>query len=186
MSLKRMSYFMLVSCFFVFTVPSVNATTLQITGGNLYTLNGFPAYAYSVDGGLLWSYGQNLSASYERSSGNYTQHADNYGNLWGECVSSCKALSGNNTATSQWSAGSQVVSGGVSAGTAIATFPGGSYSGHAAIFKSYITDGYGNIIGIQVWDQNWVAGGGVFGTHAIYRTGSDVLNANNYYVVIVP
>jgi hypothetical protein len=155
----------------------------------LYTLNGFPSYAYDGNGALLWSYGQNLNATYERNiSSYYTQHADNYGYYWGECVSSCKALSGNNTPTSQWTQGSLVVNGGVSPGTVIATFlgGGGTYYGHAAIFRGYVTDIYGNITGIRVWDQNWVVPGAVFGTHTIDRNGSGVLNANNYYIVNVP
>lgn len=168
---------------------SARATTLQITGGNLYTLNGFPDWGYS-GGKLLWTWGQNLNVSYETSVSSYTQHADNSGYYWGECVSSCKALSGNNTPTSQWTSGSLVVNGGVSSGTVIATFfgSGGTYSGHAAIFKGYIRDGGDNITGFEVWDQNWYteSGQGVFGKHAIYRTGSGVTDADCYYVVNVP
>jgi hypothetical protein len=46
----------------------------------------------------------------------------------------------------------------------------------------------GRIIGIEVWDQNWytVNGMGVFGKHTIYRSGSGVVNADNYYVVLIP
>lgn len=172
------------------TVMSVEgATTLQITGGNVYTLMGYPEWAYS-GGKLLWSFGQSLDATYERSWSGYTQHADNYGYYWGECVSSCKALSKNNVPTSQWSKGSLVVNGGISRGTVIATFfgSGGSYGGHSAILKDYIRDGGGNIIGFEVWDQNWYQadGMGVFGKHNIYRTGSGVTDADNYYVVLVP
>ena len=182
---------------------SAKSATLQITGSNLYILNGFPGYAYSngSTGMLLWSWGQSLNASYERSlSTYYTQHADNNGSFWGECVSSCKALSGSYVGTGDWSKGSLVVNGGVSAGTVVATFfgSGGGYGGHAAIFKGYIRDGQGNITGFNVWDQNWYyidlngngqtdGGEGVFGTHPIYRnSGAVTTNANNYYVVNVP
>ncbi len=184
-------FFVVLFVSLLFVCPTAKATTLQITGGNLYILNSFPGYAYS-SGMLLWTWGQNLSVTYERSIGStYTQHADNYGNYWGECVSSCKALSGNNTSTSQWTSGSIVVNGGVSAGTVIATFfgSGGSYSGHAAIFKGYTRDGAGNITGIEMWDQNWYSysGQGVFGTHTILRTGGGgVGDANSYRVVNVP
>ena len=138
MRVSRLAVVLLTLASLVELAPA-KAATLQITGGNLYILNGFPGYAYS-GGILLWSWGQNLNASYERSISSYTQHADNYGYFWGECVSSCKALSGNNTPTSQWTSGSLVVNGGVSAGTVVATFlgGGGSYGGHSAIFKGYI------------------------------------------------
>jgi hypothetical protein len=162
---------------------------LCITGGNLYILLGFPEWAYS-NGKLIWQFGQYLDARYERNWYGYTQHADNYGNYWGQCVSTCKALSKDNTPTSYWRKGPRVVDGNVPIGTVIATFfgPGGTYSGHCAIFKGYVKDRNGRIIGIEVWDQNWytVNGMGVFGKHTIYRSGSGVVNADNYYVVLIP
>lgn len=170
------------------TAPVSASTPLTITGSNLLTLNGYPGYAYHNGGYLYWSFGQSLSATYKRGCGSDTQFADNYGNYWGECVSAVKALSGSNVATPDWVQGSQVTSGGVSAGTAIATFPGGSYSGHAAIFKGYTYDG-GTINGIQVWDQNWTMDGStlhLFGTHTLSRSSSGFLSdADNYYVVEV-
>ncbi|MFA5207617.1 MAG: hypothetical protein WC428_03055 [Candidatus Paceibacterota bacterium] len=159
---------------------------LTITGGNLYTLNGYPGYAYDGNGYLLWTYGQSLSATYKRASGSNIQFADNYGNNWDECVSAVKALSGNNVPTGNWSRGSQVTAGSVSQGTAIATFlgPDNSYYGHAAIFKSYVYTN-GVITGIEMWDQNWPTGG-LFGKHTRVTSGTGVNNANNYYVVLVP
>lgn len=161
----------------------VSAANLQITSWNLMQLNSMPAYAYN-SGQLYYTYGQNLMAPYKTNLNGYTELADYQGYYWGECVSAVKSLSASTVTTSSWSAGSQVVNGGVAQGTAIATFPGGSYSGHAAIFRGYVYSG-GSITGIQVWDQNWVAAS-TFGTHTLARSGSGVSNANNYYVVQVP
>lgn len=174
-------------------MPVAAATDLHITFNNLYTLNGFVDYqAYSSDM-LLWTYGQNLNAAYEQSVGSYTQHADIYGYYWGECVSSVKALSNSNVATLNWTKGSLVVNGGVSAGTAIAKFESNNqYSqtgeGHAAIFRSYVYDGGGVITGFKVWDQGWykVSGNGVFATHTLLRSGSGNADADNYYVIQIP
>lgn len=168
--------------------PVSASTTLTITGSNLLTLNSYPGYAYHDGGYLLWSYGQSLSATYKRGRGNDIQFADNYGNYWGECVSAVKALSGSNVVTSNWIQGSQVTSGGASQGTVIATFSGGYYYGHAAIFKSYVYSG-STIVGIQVWDQNWPIDGSttqLFGMHTLSTSGSGVSDADNYYVVKVP
>lgn len=178
-------------------VEAQTCVPLRITYWNLLILSYLPDWAYK-DGKLSWFFGQLLDATYERDWYGYTQHADNFGYYWGQCVSSVKALSKNNIPTGQdnptlklrWYKGWRVVDGGVSTGTVIATFfgYGGTYKGHAAIFKGYVTDSFGRIIGIEVWDQNWysVNGMGVFGKHRIYRNGSGVLNADNYYVVIVP
>jgi len=165
-------------------VPISASTPLTITAFNLYGLNSMPGYAYHDEGYLYWSYfGENLVASYSRGCGGDTQFADNYGYYWGECVSAVKALSGSNVVTANWIKGSQVTSGGVAPGTAIATFSGESYYGHTAIFKGYIYSGY-TIIGIEVWDQNWRYDG-LFMKHIINCYGSGVSNANNYYVVEV-
>ncbi len=148
-----------------FAIMPVQAQTteLRITSDNLCTLWGYSNWAY-WNNQLTWSYGWQLDATYERSLyyGCYTQHADNNGWLWGECVSSVKALSGDNTLTGEehpewlnrWHKGRRVVDGGVPSGTAIATFfgSGNTYSGHTAILKAYIVDGQSNIIGIQIWD----------------------------------
>jgi hypothetical protein len=190
---------LVISIGFVSPTPVYASSALTITGGNLYTLNSYPGYAYS-SGKLLWSFGSSLNATNERSlSTYYTQHADNSGYYWGECVSSVKALSGSNVTTNNWSAGVNVVSNGsVSQGTAIATFIGGSFgtTNHCAFFKGYIRTG-GVITGITVWDQNWYyidlngngsrdSGEGVFGMHDISTSGSGVSDADNYYVLMVP
>jgi len=168
-------------------IPVSASTPLTITTANLWELNSYPGYAYHNGGYLLWSFGQSLTATNMRACGDDIQFADNYGYYWGECVSAVKALSGSTVGTASWIQGSQVTSGGVSQGTAIATFPGGSYSGHAAIFKGYTYSG-STITGVQVWDQNWTLDGStlhLFGTHTLYRSGSGVNNADNYYVVRV-
>ncbi len=171
-------------------MPVQASTELQITDDNWWSLLWIQEGEYS-NGKLLWVwYGYGLDATYERNWYGYIQHADNYGNYWGECVSSCKALSNDNTGTWNWDKGRRIVNGGVPSGTVIATFfgSGGTYSGHSAILKAYIRNGGGSIIGFEVWDQNWyqVNGMGVFGKHNIYRTGSGVTDADNYYVVEIP
>ncbi len=188
---------------FAITPVQAQTTELRITSDNLCTLWGYSNWAY-WNNQLTWSYGWQLDATYERSwtSCEYTQHTDNGGNLWGECVSSVKALSKNNLGTRDWYKGRQVINGGVPSGTTIATFSRNnnqkfkSRYDHTAILKAYIVDSGWNIIGIEVWDQNWhyidLDGNGkrspeegIFGKHYIYRTGSGVSNANNYYVIEV-
>lgn len=176
-----------------------NAFALQTTSDNLHILIGYSDDAYS-EGKLLWSSGQSLDANFKKSFSNdaltnqgYTQLTDNSGtdNLWGECVSACKALAKSDASTSDWSRGDLVVNGDISSGTIIATFGPSetySYDGHAAIFNDYIYNELGDIIGIVVWDQNWYTadGMGVFGKHEISRKIDDgVNNANNYYTVLV-
>lgn len=174
-------------------IPVQASTELKATSYNLNTLQNFPSYAY-LSGRLNWMYGYQLDATYERAiiPTYYMQHADNNGYLWGECVSSCKALSKDNRGTSNWIKGRQVIGNNVPAGRVIATFfgSGETYSGHAAILKSYQGDS------IEVWDQNWYyldlnqngrrdSGEGIFGKHSISRYGSGVCDADNYYVVEV-
>ena len=177
-------------------MPPLTATSaLKVTSTNLNILSGYPSGAYSV-GRLLWSYGNNLDATKKRgfplNNPIYTQFADNKGSLWGECVSAVKALSKSDATTSEWIKGTQVTSGGISSGTAIATFSNGKYSGHAAIFKRYIYGTTGSITGIEVWDQNWyttnacyTCSTGIFGKHTISRSGSGVSDADNYYIVLL-
>jgi len=162
---------------------------ITITSANLNLLVNEPSAAYS-SGYLTWTYGQNLVASYKRSSGTYTQFADTGGNLWGECVSAVKALSGSDVGTDDWIRGNQVINGGVPQGTVIATFldPDNGFRGHAAIFKGYVYSGPYTISGIEVWDQNWPINGGpegFFGTHTLTTSTVDVGNAYNYYIVTV-
>eukprot|EP01137_Pigoraptor_chileana_P029318 Opistho-2@14415 len=71
------------------------------------------------------------------------------GQYCGECVSFVKVCSKDTRTTSQWSAGQRVHGANLPSGTTIATFPSGSYSGHAAVYVGQNADG------IQVWDQ-WV------------------------------
>ena len=184
MQWKKIGIIAIALCLLVLGIASpVSAnecTPLTISGWNLNQLSSEPSWAYSNDY-LLWTYGQNLMATYKRSSGDYTQFADNNGYLWGECVSAVKALSGSTVSTDQWARGSQVMAGGVQPGTVIATFlaPDNKYQGHAAIFKGYVYNG------IEMWDQNWPSGG-LFGKHTRLASGTGVNNANNYYVVLVP
>lgn len=137
---------------------------------------------------LDWSCASNIDGSdahftHKREVGsNDTQTADNGGNLWGECVSLVKAATKSNVVTGDWSPGANVFDG-LARGTAIATFPGGHYSGHTAILLGYVKSG-GHVIGIRVADQNWL--GANVKRHIIRKGGSGVSNANNYQAVVVP
>lgn len=127
--------------------------------------------------------GRHANFSHKHETGaNATEVADNFGGFDGECVSLVKAATKNNATTSTWRRGAGVFSG-LASGTAIATFPGGRYSGHTAIFLSYVRSG-GSVVGIRVADQNWLAR--EVKRHVIRRGGSGVSNANNYFAVIVP
>ncbi|CAF1266269.1 unnamed protein product [Adineta steineri] len=64
----------------------------------------------------------------------------------------------------------------IASGTAIATFPNGKYSGHAAIYTGQNNDG------IQVWDQ-WV--GRPVATRTIRWNGSGISNNGDSFFVIV-
>ncbi len=188
--------------FTITTLPAQKLTlrNLKITDTNLNILNSYPAAAWDPVAGsssgyekLLWDFGQQLDVANASKgpSGIYTQLADNNGYLPGECVSAVKALSRNSTLTRDWVMGDSVIAGGIEPGTAIATFfaPGNKYpsegGGHTAILKSYIVDDKGKIIGFYVWDQNWDFEG-VVGSHAIYRSGKGVADADSYNVVKVP
>ncbi|CAF3199214.1 unnamed protein product [Rotaria socialis] len=81
----------------------------------------------------------------ERYSGRNV--CDHSGDYCGECVSFVKKCTGDRRATSQWRQGKRVRTTRVPYGAAIATFPNGKYSGHAAIYISQ------DSVGIQVWDQ---------------------------------
>jgi hypothetical protein len=180
---------------------------LIITKNNLSTLNNLGPQAYEIVTPansyyqkLLWVYGKILDVINPKnnlvSSGKYTQTADGAGGYFGESVSFVKFMTHRiDVSTSQWVKGDQVISGAISPGVAIATFPNG-YSGHSAIFKDYLRDGKGQIlrddkgmaIGFFVWDQNWDKTG-VVGTHIIYAyKGSTTVEVNgeNYFVIKVP
>jgi len=72
---------------------------------------------------------------------------------------------------------------GLRSGTAIATFPGGHYFGHAAIFLGVVRNSAGTAIGIRVADQNW--GARIVKRHVIYRSGSGVADADNFHAILV-
>lgn len=78
--------------------------------------------------------------------------------------------------TSQWRRGPQVKGNrGIPRGAAIATFPNGKYSGHAAIYVGQ------NSEGIQVWDQ-WV--GQPVHSRTIRWNGNRLQNNGNSYYAI--
>lgn len=167
--------------------------SLYATSTNLSKLqNGCYSSSY-----LLWSgctnSGSSLDVAYKTSVSvagvTGTVLSDNFGGYQGECVSLVKAVTKNNSTTSQWTRGVNVVAnGGVGAGAAIATFFGsnGTYYGHAAIFAGYIRDAAGAITGIRVYDQNWNARAVAF--HSISRSGTTgtVSDADSYHVIQVP
>jgi len=191
---KYLKRAMLVAIIASITIPMLSAsvklvnaettTDLKVTPYNLCVLLSYPSYAY-YNGRLFWCYGVQLDATCEKCFGSYyTQHGDNNGYYWGQCVSSIKALCKNNAVTSTWIKGPKVIGGNVAPGTAIATFDSsGHYYGHTAILCSYISGG------ITVWDQNWytINGMGIFGKHSICNTGTGgVTDANSYYVIKIP
>jgi len=95
-----------------------------------------------------------------------------------ECVALVQEWAGApHGAISSWHRGDLVLGNqGIPRGTAIATFPNGSYDGHAAIYLGQ--DGQG----IQVFDQ-WK--GHKPSLRTIYSTGSHAMvdTAKNYYVI---
>lgn len=93
----------------------------------------------------------------------------------GECVSYVKTCSGDHRPTSQWRRGVQVRGNYLPYGTAIATFPRGSYSGHAAIYVGQ------NSAGIQVYDQ-WR--GKAVSSRTIQWNGSGISNNGNSFYAI--
>lgn len=143
--------------------------------------------AYDASGFLQWSgcapgsrCGDELSAVHKSKHGsNRTQLCDPWGTYCGECVSMVKDLSGVTVQTRYWLMGVNVVSdGGVPFGSAIATFyAGGKYSGHTAFFVGYEYSASGDIVGLEVWDQNY---GDAAVRHHTIRT-----NIKDYYVVEV-
>lgn len=106
----------------------------------------------------------------------------------GQCVSMVKGLASSSVpATDSWGKGRRVIDGGIAPGTAIATFTsaGKYYAGHAAYFREYTKDSYGNINGIVVWDQNWVKSYRI-GMHIVKKIGTNTkYDAGAYYVVTV-
>lgn len=129
-------------------------------------------------------YGSNLSAQYKSSyNGGNTTVNDPWNGYPGECVSLVKSLASSAVpSTSSWIKGAKVMNGGISIGTAVATFngAGGGYGGHTGFFAGYSGSCF------WIFDQNWVSAKTV-GKHQFCVTGSGNLSdANSYYVVNVP
>ena len=88
------------------------------------------------------------------------------------CLQTC---TGDRRTTGQWKKGPQVKGSNLPKGTAIATFPGGSYRGHAAVYIGQ------DKTGIQVWDQ-WV--GHPVSQRTIRWNGGSLSNDGNQFYVI--
>jgi parallel beta-helix repeat protein len=101
-----------------------------------------------------------------------------------QCVDFVRVLSNHYELTSKWKKGEKVITcKNIEVGTVIATFFGedGGYGGHTAVFAGFTYSG-GTKTGFRVFDQNWKWDGCV-GKHVIYTHGSDVSDADNYYIV---
>ncbi|UJR21331.1 hypothetical protein I4U23_024425 [Adineta vaga] len=121
-----------------------------------------------------------VSVTKASSCGNPGQYSgkslcDQAGGYCGQCVSFVKICTGDRRATGSWVRGVKVRGANVPYGTAIATFPNGKYSGHAAIYTGQNADG------IQVWDQ-WV--GHPVATRTIRWNGSGISNNGDSFYVI--
>lgn len=195
---------MMLLTFCIVVAPAEAATDLKITSTNLYALQNEGTWkSYTGSGGelLVSQSAKDLYLPYQKSIwvneiGTYGWQAANFkGESYGDCVSFVKTLS--QTTKTSWIKGRNVVkSKDVKPGTVIATFSGSSYSGHAAIFRGYEIK-KGKIVGIKVWDQNWVGYPkyrnilpsqrlGLIGRHSLTTNGTTKTNkANNYYVVKV-
>jgi len=86
-----------------------------------------------------------------------------------------QTCSGDHRPTFQWRRGVQVRGNYLPFGTAIATFPRGSYSGHAAIYVGQ------NSAGIQVYDQRR---GKAVSSRTIRWNGSGISNNGNSFYAI--
>lgn len=168
---------------------------LTLAAGSLHRIYATDANLHKLrngcfgDGTFDWDCPSNLdghNANFvhkKRVGANSVEVADNGGTYWGECVSLVKAATKNNTVTGNWRQGSGVFSG-LRSGTAIATFSGGRYVGHTAIFLSYVKNSAGATIGIRIADQNW--GARIVKRHVLYKSGSGHADADAYYAVLVP
>lgn len=118
--------------------------------------------------------------------------------LDGQCVSFAKAVSKSTYTTANWTKGTKVMSntGSIPVGTIIAAF-GTDYTiysniplskKHVAVYAGPAYDKNRNVIGINVWDQNYVdSSRHLVGFHQIKTTSTNQRdNANGYYVVNVP
>lgn len=142
---------------------------------------------------LFWDYdfvnwrwgGSGLSATHKWAAGDKTETNDpnNTSGYEGQCVSFVKALA--HSTSNRWVQGDNVVASGgsIPIGTAIATFSGGRYSGHAAFLAGYVRDsGTGAIIGLELYDENWCSPL-LVGAHTLRVTGSgSISDASSYYV----
>jgi hypothetical protein len=202
-SLKQARYALTLSGILLGTVlvstNQAKARVLQITPDNLprihldtagwQTLNAkFKYLPWSgCEGGKYC--GKDLAAPFKKSyKGNFTKLADSQGYYWGECVSLVKALSKNTARTEQWRPAMSLVraikEGNIEVGTAIATFPGGRYRGHAAFYAGAEISPEGNIEGVWLYDQNWIRNKVLF--HKIKGSGRGSSNFKNYSVIRVP
>lgn len=104
---------------------------------------------------------------------------------FGQCVSYVRTVCPGLSEACYWVQGVQVkdCKDKIQPGTAIATFPSGSYCGHAAIFHAKNGDN-----GIDVYDQwiyGWDIGYEVEPIHkrTLWNCGDLVNNLNNFYIV---
>jgi hypothetical protein len=133
--------------------------------------------------------GKDLDAPFkQRYKAQFTKLADTQGYFWGECVSFVKALSKSTYTTEQWRRGQRLVDaikqGNIEEGTAIATFPGGRYHGHAAFYARADISPDGKVNYVWLYSQNWGLRRVLH--HKIDGTGSGPGNFNNYYIIKVP
>jgi hypothetical protein len=166
--------------------------TLAVTSTNWNILrNGCWSGSYLMWNGCNGLYGgSSLDAPYKYStavsSGTGTVTADNGNTYLGECVSFVKAVTKNNTTTSGWGKGVNVVANGaVAPGTAIATFLSstGGYYGHAAIFVGYIKNSSGQITGFNAYSQNWGARAVQYHVINTVTSSGATSDADNYHVI---
>ena len=134
--------------------------------------------------------GKDLDAPHKRAfGGNFTRMADFQGYYWGQCVSFVKALSKNTYRTQEWRKGQNVAqaikAGTITPGTAIATFRGREYWGHAAFYAGADISPEGKVNALWVYDQNWIRNKVLF-HKTIRASGSGLTNLNNYFIVEVP
>lgn len=200
---------LLTVAFATIVTPAAALQDLEITDHNLDTLNSF---TYS---GAWHNVGANSYLLKWYGGGQYfeppwkapavyhgiitaTIMADYGGNWWGECVSMAKNLAHSTVATGNWYRGGRVTDGGISPGTAIATFFWSSEEGryvydyehnlvHTAIFRQYTYDSYGRINGMIVWDQNWYDNEneeGIVAMHKISKTNYGNRNDAGFYYVV--
>lgn len=166
------------------------AHDLMITSTNLNALQNQGIWkACGSSGELLVSQStKDLYVPYQKSIwvneiGTYGLQAGDYnGKSYGECADLVSALSQRAKVTTSWKKGRNVIlSQNVLPGTVIATFSGSSYKGHTAIFRGYYMKN-GQIVGIKVWDQNWVKTR-LVGRHIITTGTKPQHFASKYYVV---